>query len=61
MTAKTRYSNCSNEELIVMYAQHFYDETKKAQKQEQSILKELAIRGVIDKRKMDELYERKAL
>ena len=44
-----------------MYAQHFYDETKKAQKQEQSILKELAIRGVIDKRKMDELYERKAL
>lgn len=61
MAAKTRYGNCSNEELIVMYAQHFYDETKKAQKQEQSILKELAIRGIIDKRKMDELYERKAL
>lgn len=61
MATKTRYSNCSNEELIVMYAQHFYDETKKAQRQEQSILKELAIRNIIDKNAMNELYKKKAL
>lgn len=50
-----------NEELIVVYAQNFYDETKKAHKQEQAILEELANRGIINKDKMDELYERKAL
>lgn len=58
---KSKWDSFSNEELIVAYAQNFYDETKKAHKQEQAILKELASRGIIDKNKMDELYERRAL
>lgn len=58
---KRKLANWSIEELIVVYAQNFYDETMKVSKMEQSILKELADRGVIDKDKMNELYKRKAL
>lgn len=61
MPRKSSYSEFSNEELIVAYALNFCKETKKARKQEQTILEELANRGIIDKDKIDELYERKAL
>lgn len=58
---KRKLANWSIEELIVVYAQNFYDETMKVSKMEQSILKELADRGVIDKDKMNELYKQKSL
>ena len=61
MPRKSIYGDFSNEELIVTYALNFCKETKKTRKQEQAILKELANRGIIDKDKMDELYERMAL
>ena len=61
MPRKSSYSEFSNEELILEYALRFDEETKKARKQEQTILKELANRGIIDKDRIDELYERKAL
>lgn len=61
MPRKSTYSDFSDEELIVVYAMTFCKETKKARKQEQAILQELANRGIIDKDKMDELYERMAL
>lgn len=56
-----KFEGWSVEELIIAYAQNFYGETKKAYKMEQSILKELADRDVIDLDKMKELYEKKAL
>ena len=61
MAKKLNYSGFSNEELIIAYALNFCNETKKARKQEQAILEELANRGLINKDKIDELYERKAL
>lgn len=61
MARKSGYSEFSNEELILEYALRFDKETKKAYKQEQLILKELANRGIIDKDKIDELYKRRAL
>lgn len=61
MPRKSGYSEFSNEELIVAYALNFCKETKKVYQQEQLILKELANRDIIDKSKIDELYERKAL
>lgn len=61
MARKNLFEGWSVEELIIAYAQSFYDETKKARKMEQSVLKELAGRGIIDKDKMNELYKRKAL
>lgn len=59
--AKCLMKDWTNEELILVYAQGFYEETKKACKMEQAILKELVNRGIIDKDKMNELYEKKAL
>ena len=59
--AQNTMKNWTNEELIVEYALHFYEETKKAHTWEQKILKELADRGIIDLEKMDDLYKRKAL
>lgn len=61
MKGKSKWDGFSNEELIIDYALTFCRETKKARKQEQAILKELANRGIVDKDKMDELYERRAL
>lgn len=61
MARKSLFEGWSVEELIIAYALNFCNETKKARKQEQEVLKELANRGVIDLDKMKELYEKKAL
>lgn len=61
MARKRKMEGWSNEELIVAYAENFYDDTKKAAKFEKDILEELIVRNVIDRNKMNELYKRKAL
>lgn len=61
MAQKRKMEGWSNEELIVAYAENFYNGTKKAAKFEKDILEELIVRNVIDRDKMNELYKRKSL
>lgn len=56
-----KFNGWTNEELLIAYAEGFYKETKKAFSFEQSILKELDERGVVDFEKMKELYDKRAL
>ena len=58
---KSKYTEYSNAELILYFAMHFYDQTKKASKEEGKILAELARREIINTEEMKELYRKFSL
>lgn len=53
----TRYNELSTEELIVSLCRKYCKETKKARKEEELIVKELAHRGIVDSETMIQLLD----
>lgn len=49
---RTYVSKMTNEDIILALCRGYYQETKKARKEEQYLISELDKRGIIDKEKM---------